>query len=293
MSDRLSAAVFLGAGTFMWGSTFLVIKPLVAAMSPCAVLVLRFGVATLVLLPFALRSAARSGKAALRRIVPGSILLGLSLFGGYWFQTAGLQYTGPGKSAFITSLYVAFTPFAAWPINGRRPAPRHFISVLVALAGVYLLSDPSGPLNPGDGLTAIGAVFWAIEIALIDRYWMKGLELETATLMLGVVAVASAASLAFAGAGLHRMDLRMAASVLYLAVPATSLLMYWQIRWQPSLGGSLSSLIYIGEALVAATGGAILFGERIAPAGWVGCLMILGSILLAFGLERGAQREAS
>lgn len=290
MSDRMRAALFLSLGTVMWGSTFLVIKPLVGAMSPAMVLLFRFGLATLALLPFAFLSSRKrdpSIKAA-RGIVPGGILLGLALFAGYGFQTAGLQFTGPGKSAFITSLYVAFTPFAAWPINGGKPAPRHFASVAIALGGVYLLSDPTGPLNLGDALTAVSAVFWAIEIALIDRFWIRGREMETTAFMLGIVAIASALMvLLMPGRGMV-MTIPVAGGLLYLAIPATSMLMYWQIRWQPSLGGSLSSLIYIGEAAIAAAGGALFFGERIRMAGWLGCALIVTSILLAFGMRKKA-----
>jgi drug/metabolite transporter (DMT)-like permease len=293
LSDRTRAIFFLSMGTVMWGSTFLVIKPLLAAMSPAMVLLFRFGMATLVLLPFAFSAARRRspGLPSLKSLIPGGILLGLALFCGYGLQTAGLQYTGPGKSAFITSLYVAFTPFAAWPINGRKPALRHFLSVAIALGGVYLLSDPTGPLNKGDALTAMGAVFWAVEIALIDRFWKSGRELETVTLMLGVVAVASTALLPVLGSRLSRMDIPVMGALLYLAIPATSMLMYWQIRWQPSLGGGLSSLIYIGEAAVAAAGGALFFGEKISLAGWIGCVLIVASILVAFRTEKATSNS--
>lgn len=84
------------------------------------------------------------------------------------------------------------------------------------------------------------------------------------------------------------MTIPVAGGLLYLAIPATSMLMYWQIRWQPSLGGSLSSLIYIGEAAIAAAGGALFFGERIRMAGWLGCALIVTSILLAFGMRKKA-----
>jgi drug/metabolite transporter (DMT)-like permease len=101
-----------------------------------------------------------------------------------------------------------------------------------------------------------------------------------------VVAVASAALLPVLGSRLSRMDIPVMGALLYLAIPATSMLMYWQIRWQPSLGGGLSSLIYIGEAAVAAAGGALFFGEKIALAGWIGCVLIVASILVAFRTEK-------
>lgn len=289
MRSSTKAAVFLSLGTAMWGSTFLVIKTLLDAMSPGVLLVLRFGVSSAVLLAVALFSRQpKEGPAPLpfRRLLTPSILIGLSLLGGYAFQTAGLEFTGPGKSAFITSLYVAFTPFVAWPINGRKPLPIHFLSVGTALLGVYLLSDPSGPLNLGDGLTMLSALFWALEIALIDRLFVKGSDLRISAMMLAVVAVGSVPLVPLLGGARLDPGTSPALAMLYLAIPATSMLMYWQLKWQPSLGGSLSSLIYIGEAVVAAAGGAAFFGERFALTGWIGSMLIIASILIAFRTER-------
>lgn len=288
MREGAKAVLFLSLGTAMWGSTFLVIKALLGAMSPAVLLCARFAVATLALLPFALRRRGPSPSPAPRGVLARGILLGLSLLGGYATQTAGLQYTGPGKSAFITSLYVAFTPFAAWPVNGRRPSGRHFLSVGLALLGVWLLSDPSGPLNRGDLLTLASAVFWALEIALIDRLWIRGREMELTVTMLGVVAAGSVLTMPLLGGARAEWDPGLVLPLLYLGIGATSMLMYWQMRWQPSLGGGLSSLIYIGEAVVAAAGGAIWFGERLDAAAWAGCCLVVSSIVLAIRMERPA-----
>lgn len=287
MDEKRKAAVYLSLGTVMWGSTFLVVKTLFAAMSPAMLLCFRFTVASAVLLPFAVASSRRPApdRPALSKTVLPSILLGLSLLGGYAFQTAGLQYTGPGKSAFITSLYVAIAPFFAWPISRKRPRLLHFISVGIALTGVYLLADPSGRMNRGDVLTAASAVCWALEIALIDRLWVQGRALEITVMMLAVVALGSFALIPVLGGFDLRLDLVAVLALVYLAVLATSMLMYWQIRWQPSLGGGPSSLIYIGEAVIAAAGGAVFFGERLTLAGWIGCALVVASILVAFGRE--------
>lgn len=294
MDEKRKAALFLSAGTVMWGSTFLVAKALFASMSAGVLLAARFWVAAAVLAPFAVASARKpaTGRPPLSKIVVPSILLGLSLLGGYAFQLAGLELTGPGKSAFITSLYVAFAPFVAWPLCARRPEPLHFVSVGVALAGVWLLADPSGGIAKGDILTTASAICWAFEIALIDRLWIPGRSLEITTGMLAVVALGSLALIPAMGGFVIDPAPVAIAGLLYLSVLATSMLMYWQIRWQPSLGGAVSSLIYIGEAVIAAAGGVILLGERLSLEGWIGCVLVIASILLAFAreLRRGSRK---
>lgn len=287
MDEKRKAALLLSVGTVMWGSTFLVSKALFASMSAGVLLSVRFCTAAAVLAPFAVASARKpsAGRPPMSKTVVPSILLGLSLLGGYAFQLAGLELSGPGKSAFVTSLYVAFAPFVAWPLCGRRPAPLHFVSVGAALAGVWLLADPSGGIAKGDILTVAGAVCWSFEIALIDRLWLPGRSLEITTGMLTVVALCSLALIPAMGGFAIDPAPGAIAGLLYLSVFATSMLMYWQIRWQPSLGGAVSSLIYIGEAVIAAAGGAILLGERLPFKGWIGCLLVVASILLAFRRE--------
>ena len=42
---------------------------------------------------------------------------------GYWFQNAGLQHTTTSNSAFITGLFVVFTPIIETVVTRRAPEP--------------------------------------------------------------------------------------------------------------------------------------------------------------------------
>ena len=106
---RFSAEGALVVAAFLFGVTFPLVHDALNDVTPFAYLVLRFSIAVLVLAPFAFAIARRQGDDR-RLLIRVGIIAGVLLFGGYATQTVGLQYTSPSTSAFITGLYVMFTP---------------------------------------------------------------------------------------------------------------------------------------------------------------------------------------
>ena len=104
MSKRTLAELLLLLTTFIWGSTFVIVKGALEDASPLPFMSLRFTLAGLLLLWVLAR-----GRVDPRACVP-SLVLGVFLFGGYVFQTWGLLYTSPSKSAFITGFSVILVP---------------------------------------------------------------------------------------------------------------------------------------------------------------------------------------
>ena len=141
MSVKPNADLALIAVTAIWGSTFIMVQASLAAVSPLIFIALRFGLAAAVL---ALLYRPRITRAA---AIPG-IVVGLFLFGGYAFQTIGLQFTTASKSAFLTSLSVPMVPLAAALVYRKVPRRFELLGVLAASAGMVLLTLPQGPELP-------------------------------------------------------------------------------------------------------------------------------------------------
>jgi drug/metabolite transporter (DMT)-like permease len=86
------------------------------------------------------------------------------------------MFTTAGNAGFITGLYVVLTPIFGIFL-GRKTGLPTWIGAVFTLTGLYFLSaaghgdasQPWGAINPGDIITAIGAIFWAFHILLIDR----------------------------------------------------------------------------------------------------------------------------
>ena len=114
------ADLALLALTLVWGTTFTLVKIALEGTSAGAFLSLRFGVAFLAALAIWLWRSPRASPGLLR---DGS-LLGLAMFAGFALQTAGLRYTTPARSGFLTGLAVLFVPFIArFLIGPPRPPP--------------------------------------------------------------------------------------------------------------------------------------------------------------------------
>ena len=107
---RFAAEAALVGAAFLFGSTFVLVQHAVEDVTPMAYLAARFTVGTLALAPFAWVVIRRSPGYPTRELVTCGAIAGLLLFGGYAFQTVGLQYTSASNSAFITGLYVPITP---------------------------------------------------------------------------------------------------------------------------------------------------------------------------------------
>ncbi len=151
--------------TAIWGSSFFMVKDITSYVSPAPLLFVRFLIASGVLALVFLKHRALYLK---RDYVCIGLLFGAALFGGYFFQTVGAQYTTPGTSAFLTGTYCVMVPFLVWAIFRRAPSVFNILAAILCLSGVGLLSlKDAWDVNIGDALTLLGAVFYAAHLILV------------------------------------------------------------------------------------------------------------------------------
>src|SRR5437899_11811451 len=105
-NTRYAAEAALVLAALLYGVTFPLVHDALDDITPFAYLAGRFGIALLFVVPSAVRAVRRVTDRAL--VLRVGAITGAILFGGYAFQTVGLQYTSPSTSAFITGLYVVF-----------------------------------------------------------------------------------------------------------------------------------------------------------------------------------------
>ncbi len=109
------ADLALLANTLIWGATFVLVKDALRDVSPMVYLALRFTLAGAALLLIYSRKIRRDS-------LRNGAIAGFFLFLGYLFQTTGLQYTTPSKSAFYTSLSIPLVPLLSrYPLSQTAP----------------------------------------------------------------------------------------------------------------------------------------------------------------------------
>src|SRR5688500_18554334 len=154
------------AVTAVWGVTFVQVKDAVALYPLFAFLAVRFAIASGVLaLPARRRiwSLDREG-------VGAGIVLGILLAAAYALQTAGLERTTVSSTGFITGLYVVLTPLLALALFRQRMTPLFWVGVVLAVAGLALLSGIDVGDPGGDLLVLASALATAFQILLFERY---------------------------------------------------------------------------------------------------------------------------
>ena len=98
MSKRLRADLSLAFCSFLWGATFVVVKNALDHASVFIFLAVRFTLTVVLMLAFGYRLFRRFE----REDLFAGLRLGCFMFLGCAFQTAGLQYTTPSESGFVT-----------------------------------------------------------------------------------------------------------------------------------------------------------------------------------------------
>ncbi len=153
----------LVAATIAYGATFKLVQDALTDVTPVGFILLRFSMGALVLVPFALRSGWRGPSTAretlrIKHFVGAVLAFGVIGFAGYWLQNAGLERTTTSNSAFITGLFVVFTPLIEIAVTRRRPSFNVLLAVVFAVLGLFLLEGTTLRLHSGDALT-LGCAF--------------------------------------------------------------------------------------------------------------------------------------
>lgn len=276
IKEHYKADLWLLLATFFWGITFVTVKDAMRYASPLVFLGARFLLAGVLLLPFCWRSFARLGRQGWR----DGIILGLFLFGGFAFQTAGLVHTTATRSAFITGLAVVLVPVFSIAML-KKPVDRWLVlGALLASAGLYFLSRPAGGgFNRGDLLTALCAVCFAVEIILVEIYTKRHHPMD-------MVMAQVVTTVALCGALLWVVETpRLQFTTgLWLDLFVTCLLatvgsLVIQFTWQRRTDAARAAVIYTMEPLFAALFAFLVVGERMSGAGWLGAGLITVGML--------------
>ena len=267
--------------TMIWGGTFILVQHAMTVSGPMFFVGLRFAAAALVVGLFSWRNLRSLRSLTLFELKAGAFI-GTAIMFGYGLQTIGLQTILSSQSAFITALYVPFVPLLQWLVLGRRPGLMPSIGIMLAFAGLMLLTGPAGAslnFSPGEIATLIGAIAIAAEIILISAYAGQ-VDVRRVT----VVQLATASLLSFllvvpTGEALPGFSWVLLFSAVGLGL--TSAVIQLAMNWaQKSVSPTRATLIYAGEPVWAGIIGRIA-GERFPPIAMLGAVLIVAAVIVS------------
>jgi drug/metabolite transporter (DMT)-like permease len=278
---------------FFWGVTFVVVKNALVDISVFAYMAARFVLGGLPLIWFYRKD--------LRNLTRGEawagIQIGLFMFGGYSFQTAGISLTTPSKAAFITGVSVVLVPvflalFWRWKISAWS-----WGGAAASAVGLYFLTVPKQgltDLNRGDLMVMVCAVLYAFQIIFISRYTGK-YSLGALTCMQVILAGGLSTVAVPILNATHwepffvRYTFPMEFGVIVTAIFTTSIAYPLLVWGQRHTTATNTALILTFEPVFAAITSYIVEHERLGVRALSGALLILGGIVI--GEIKGAAKE--
>jgi drug/metabolite transporter (DMT)-like permease len=272
----LLATAALLAVTACWGSTFFLIHDLLTRVPTLDFLAVRFTIASATMVLLAPRALARLTRESRRHAVVLGCLYGVAQI----LQTAGLAQTPASVSGFITGMYVVATPvFAALILHSRIGALTWF-AVVLAMAGLGVLTLSGLSIGYGEALIFVAAMIYALHIVGLGAWSDHQQALGMAIVQLIVIAVICLVCTAPGGIVLPDR-LGDWASVVYMAVFAGAGAMIGQTWAQAHLPPTRAAIIMSMEPVFAALFAVLFGGESATLRMLVGGLLVLAAMLLA------------
>jgi len=279
--NKVFSAVILTAVAAIWGSAFLSMKGTLERLDVNSFLAWRFTIATLFLIlirPSVLK------KIDLPFLKKG-VILGAFLSSGYIFQSFGLTLTTVSNTGFITGLYVVLTPIVAAVILRKNITLVEWLAVLVATAGLALLSFNGFKFGIGEFLVLVSALLFAFHIVGLGE-WSKGLDTYALTvLQLGTCAVVTFIASLKSGFATPP-DSGVWWSIIYTALFATALAFIVQTWAQSFIAPSSVAVILAMEVVFAAGFGIWLLDEPVTLRIALGGILVIASMYLIIFLDQ-------
>ncbi|UHS57128.1 DMT family transporter [Agrobacterium vaccinii] len=279
---RIQANLVLLLAAAIWGGGFVAQSTAMANIGPFWFVGLRFAIAALAVLPFAMAESSRMKAKPSAGDMKSFFLVGIALFLGATTQQVGLLTTTVTNSSFLTALYVIFVPVIAVLIYRRHPHWIVWPGALMMLCGIFLLSGGAVTrLTTGDFLSITCAFFWAIQITLAGRFVMQSNRpLALSCTQFAVCAVLSMIIGAFIEPINYNAIAASITEILYVGLVSSGLAFVLQVIGQRYTTAPQAAIFLSSEALFGALFAAIFLQEAIPSAGYIGCAIIFAAILL-------------
>ena len=289
-SPKGSPYLFLVLAPLFWAGNFVFGKPLLEALPPFGINLVRWVLACLVLVPLTLALEGRFPRPARHQwpTLVAMALTGVVLFNALVYLS--LLYTTSTNAALINGTTPILTMVLAAAVGLDRLTGRRLAGALVSLAGVgWIVSRGSlGALiglsfNRGDLIMLVAALTWAIYTILLNR--MRGALSPLATLT--IVSVLAVPPLGVIG-GYELMSRpigtitpTVVVGLGYISVLASvAAFMAWSVGIKgigAARGSIFLNLIPVFTAVIAV----LTLGERIGLVQLIGGSLVIGGVTLA------------
>ena len=298
---KIVSFLVLVAVVALWGVAPVVSKRAFDSFSPGMLIAMR-GVFAIVVMAIIINKNFKKIDKSYLICIPAGVFLALA----YIFQFVGLKYTVPSKNAFLENISCITIPLFMFLFIREKPTWYSIVSALICVVGSLILVGNgfdflhffrSGSLL-GDGLSAVGGLFFGLDIAF-TKVFSKGKDpLIYVFLQICVMTVISFAyAFIFEGQVFdclaYAFDIRSVLMLVFLGVICTAVC--WVSRaWAMRYIDAVTVSLLVPLSAVVASILSIAFNiEEFTLNLLVGGLIILISIAISaiFDYRRGCKAE--
>ncbi|QNT76053.1 DMT family transporter [Dehalogenimonas etheniformans] len=261
--------------TAAWGATFIVVQEAVSRMPVMDFLAVRFCLAALVMIAIRPQSLRGMGSLGFKR----AAILGLALGLGYITQTFGLQHASVAVSGFITGMFVVLTPVVSWLLLKRKLSANVWWAVVLATAGLAVLSLNGWSIGIGELLTLLCAIFFAFHIVGLGEWSSKHDVYGLAVLQISFVGILSLVA-ALPGGLTLPPDPGVWGAVVITALVATAFAFVIQTWAQSLVSATRAAVIMTMEPVFAGFFAVVLAGNGLTARIIIGGVLVLAAMML-------------
>ena len=288
MKNKLRGTLALITAVLIWGSAFIAQSVGMERIGPFTFQTFRNGLAILFLIPmaFLLDIGKCSAKQSLEKwknpkLWKAGLLCGIALFCAASFQQVGLVYTDAGKAGFITAMYIIGVPLLGIFVK-RKPSKAALFSVLLAVAGLYLLSAVGvSHVNKGDLLLMGCALCYSFQILFVEFFGADQDAIRLNCIQVLVTFLLSTVCM-FATETFRMEDVYSALGALaYAGILSTGIAFTLQLIGQKDLDPTPAAVIMSMESVVAVICGAVILKETMTAWEISGCVLMFAAVILS------------
>jgi drug/metabolite transporter (DMT)-like permease len=285
MKEKLTGNIYLIVAVLIWGSTFIAQSVGMDSVGPFTFLALRCALAVVFLLPVIAVFEAKDLKNYFRkwcnkRLWFGGTLCGIALFIAAGLQQVGLVDTDAGKAGFLTALYVVLVPVIGIFL-GKKPTVNVIISIVLSVAGLYLLSCVGvTAIRTSDLLLLGSALAFAFQITFVERLGsgLDGLRLNCIQCL--VCGILSGFMMLTENVTLSGI-LNCSIPLLYAGTLSSGVAYSLQVLGQQRIESNSASIIMSLESVVAVLCGWLILHETMTPWEISGCVLVFLAVILS------------
>ena len=270
----------------IWGMAFVAQKKASENIPALFLNGIRFFIAGLLLIPisiFVIKKKKKVTTFSIKKTILISFLAGLFLGIASNIQQLGIERTTTGKAGFLTAMYILLVPIFSFFVFKKKLSYLQIIGIVIAVVGVGLISLKNDfTINLGDLLCMAGAVFFTIEIMIVD-YYTKYIDPFILSMIcfltIGILSTCVSIPFEYKRISLEGIN-NSILPLLYLAICSSCIAYTLQNLGQKRIDGTPASLLMSLESVFALIGGIFILNDRLSIKEWIGCILLLIGVFM-------------